>query len=452
MFLIKIILGLIGLGVVVFVHELGHFLAAKLCGIDVEAFSIGWGNPILRKKIGGVEYRIGMFPVGGYCKMRGDNDYREVWDNTQKGIMPAGGSFFAASPGRRILVAFAGPFFNLIFAVIALAIIWGAGFQVTTLSNRIILASEVYEGEQFPADEAGLETGDRIVEIDGKKINWYHEIQEYIAINPDKQIPLVVERGNEILNLSVRPELDKSTAAGRIGVISWVDPVIESVASGGAADIAGLKKGDVITGVNGQPVRQSMDLAKVMETKPPVLQIEYARNGAVSEVSIHPEYSDNREAALGINWTPIYYDSPALSFPAAVAKGAGEAWNTLTLTLRSFGLLFKGIDLTQAVSGPVRITYMMGDVAAEGFGQSVGSGFRSLANFLALISIALCVMNLLPLPVLDGGMIILCIVEMIRRKPLNPKAASVFQAVGVVFIAGLMLFAVFGDILYLIKH
>ncbi len=175
-------------------------------------------------------------------------------------------------------------------------------------------------------------------------------------------------------------------------------------------------------------------------------------NLSVGQVSIHPEYSDNREAALGINWTPIYYDSPALSFPAAVAKGAGEAWNTLTLTLRSFGLLFKGIDLTQAVSGPVRITYMMGDVAAEGFGQSVGSGFRSLANFLALISIALCVMNLLPLPVLDGGMIILCIIEMIRRKPLNPKAASVFQAVGVVFIAGLMLFAVFGDILYLIKH
>jgi regulator of sigma E protease len=138
--------------------------------------------------------------------------------------------------------------------------------------------------------------------------------------------------------------------------------------------------------------------------------------------------------------------------PAAVVKGSAEAWNTLVLSLRSLRLLFKGIDLTQAVSGPVRITYMMGDVAAEGFGQGLGSGFRSMGNFIALISVALCVMNLLPLPVLDGGMIVMSVVELIRRRPLNPRAAAVFQTLGVVLIAGLMIFAVFGDILYLVKR
>jgi regulator of sigma E protease len=112
-------------------------------------------------------------------------------------------------------------------------------------------------------------------------------------------------------------------------------------------------------------------------------------------------------------------------------------------------LLFKGIDLTQAVSGPVRITYMMGDVAAQGFGQGFGTGIRSMADFLALISIALCVMNLLPLPVLDGGMIALFLVELVRRKPINPRAATAFQTVGAVLIFGLMILAVFGDILYL---
>jgi regulator of sigma E protease len=111
-----------------------------------------------------------------------------------------------------------------------------------------------------------------------------------------------------------------------------------------------------------------------------------------------------------------------------------------------------GVNLTQAASGPVRITYMMGDMAAQGFGQGLGIGLRSIADFLALISIALCVMNLLPLPILDGGMIALFLVELIRGKPAHPKAISVFQACGMVIIFGLMIFAVFGDILYFVRR
>jgi regulator of sigma E protease len=115
------------------------------------------------------------------------------------------------------------------------------------------------------------------------------------------------------------------------------------------------------------------------------------------------------------------------------------------------GLLFRGVDLTQAVSGPIRITYMLGDAATAGFGESFGLGIRTMANFLALISIALCIMNLLPIPIVDGGMILLFIIEWIRRKPLNTKVIQVFQTVGVVIIFSLMVFAVFGDILFLAK-
>jgi regulator of sigma E protease len=134
-----------------------------------------------------------------------------------------------------------------------------------------------------------------------------------------------------------------------------------------------------------------------------------------------------------------------------VAKGVSESWETLVISLKSLGLLFKDIDHTKAVSGPVRITYMVGDIAAEGFGQSLGTGLRDMMNFLALIPIALCVMNMLPLPILDGGLIILSIVEMIRRKPIHPKALRAFQTVGVALIFGLMLFAVFGDIQYFVR-
>jgi regulator of sigma E protease len=449
MLIIKVVLGLFGLGIMVFIHELGHFLAACLVGIDVDAFSIGWGNPVLKKKIGTVEYRLGMFPVGGYCKMKGETDYKEAWENICKGSGPEKGSYLAASPARRILVSFAGPFFNLIFAVLLFSMLWGIGYEINTLGNKIILASDITPGETYPADQAGLRTGDRIIEIEGKKISYYHEVQENIALNPGKPLDITVERGREIHELSVTPALDKSSGAGKIGVYFWTDPVIESVMDGSPAWLAGLMAGDILTRANGMELFNSFDLMKVMEQKPQTLVLEYERNGGRGQTVIN---SEDLESDFGVLWASVHYRTPHLSVPAAVAKGVKEGCKTLIISVRSLKLLFMGVNLTQAVSGPVRITYMMGDMAAQGFGQGLGIGLRSIADFLALISIALCVMNLLPLPILDGGMIALFLVEMIRGKPAHPKAISVFQACGMAIIFSLMIFAVFGDILYFIRR
>jgi regulator of sigma E protease len=449
MVLLKIVIGLVGLGVVVFVHELGHFLAARLVTIDVDAFSIGWGNPILKKKIGAVEYRLGMFPVGGYCKMKGETDYREAWENMRNGIQPEAGSYLAASPAARILVSFGGPFFNLVFAVLLLSLLWGVGFEVNTMGNRIILASEM-DGETFPADQAGLKTGDRIVEINGKKISYYHELQENIALNPDKKLPILVERNGEIIPIEVTPSLDKSSGAGKIGVYFWTDPVIKNVKEGSPSRRAGLVDGDIITSANGVPLHNSIELVKLLEHDlPDELVLEYERDGVRGQAQFS---RDEYENDLGFSWSYISYRTPNLSFPQAIAKGASEGYKTLAVSVKSLRLLFKGIDLTQAVSGPVRITYLMGDIAASGFGQSIGSGFRSFADFIAIISVALCVMNLLPLPILDGGMIVLFLVEMIRRKPAHPKAITIFQYSGMVIIFTLMILAVFGDILFFVRQ
>ena len=449
MILVKIILGLFGLGVVVFFHELGHFLAARLTKIDVEAFSIGWGNPILKKKIGAVEYRIGMFPIGGYCKMKEEADYKKAWENMKNGIKPEEGSYLAASPASRILVSFGGPFFNLVLAVILLSFLWGFGFEINTLGNRIILASEVTPGQIYPADSAGLKTGDRIIEIAGHEISYYHELQENIALNPERPLPITVERDGDIITLQVVPSLDKSSGAGIIGVYFWTDPVIESIKEGSPAERLGLLPGDVIVSANNTAIRNSFDLMKIMEENPGTLAIEYERNGRREIV----QFSGNDlEGELGFRWSTISYRTPNLSFPAAVAKGVKEGYRALVISVKSLRVLFMGIDLTQAVSGPVRITYMMGDMATQGFGQGFATGLRSLADFIALISIALCVMNLLPLPILDGGMIILFLVELIRRKPAHPRAVSVFQACGMVIIFALMFFALFGDILYFIRR
>ncbi|MCL2558098.1 MAG: site-2 protease family protein, partial [Treponema sp.] len=186
MILTNILLGLFGLGIVVFVHELGHFLAARLVGIDVEAFSIGWGKPILRKKVRGVEYRLGMFPLGGYCKMRGHDDLKGAVETDAGEIKAEKGSYFGASPLQRIIVCAAGPFFNILFAIVALSFLWGAGLEMRTLDNRIVLASQLAPERIFPADEAGLMTGDRIVEVNGRPTNFSHEVRAAISLSPER--------------------------------------------------------------------------------------------------------------------------------------------------------------------------------------------------------------------------------------------------------------------------
>ena len=452
MLVYKVLLGLIGLGVVVFVHELGHFLGARLMGITVEAFSIGWGKPILKKKIGEVEYRLGLFPIGGYCKMKGDNEFEEAYKKNQSGTSAEKGSYFAANPFKRAVTCVAGPLFNLLFAVLVLAVIWGIGFEVNTLGNRIVLVSEISGGNPNPADEAGLKTGDRIISIQGKETRTFHEIQEIVALHPGEDLPVKIERNGAILNLSVKPVMEKSTGAGKIGVYFWTDPLIEKIAEGSPAEIAGLKSGDRIVRVNGSGLPHTMALMKILDEKPPVLNVEFLRDGRDSSAALIPVYNENGAVNLGIAWEAVRYHTPRLSVPFALAKGVSETWKTFSVSVKSLSLLFRGIDLTQAVSGPVRITYMVGDAAAEGFSQSFGAGISSMANFLSLISIALCIMNLLPLPVLDGGMILLFFIEGIRRKPLHPRFISVFQTLGVVLIAGLMIFAVFGDILYIAKR
>jgi regulator of sigma E protease len=447
--LVKILLGLIGLGIVVFIHELGHFIAARWAGIDVEAFSIGWGRPFLKKKIGPVEYRLGIFPLGGYCKMKGENEFQEAWENRQKSVTASPGSFFSVSPLKRIIVSFMGPFFNLVFAALVLSAIWGIGFEVATLGNRIVLVSDIDAGAFNPADEAGLKTGDRILEIKGRNVENYHDIQEIITINPEEVLPLKVGRDGRIVELTVRPGLDKDTGAGRIGVYAWIDPLIDEVAAEGPAALAGLKAGDRLLKASGRDIPHTMALSKILEENPGVLELEFEREGQKLSSSLVPAYGESGEPGLGINWRIIRYHTPRLSPFGALTKGLSEAWKTLVVSAKSLSLLFRGIDLIQAVSGPVRITYMVGSAAAEGFGQSIGAGISTMANFLALISIALCIMNLLPLPILDGGMIALFIIEGIIRRPLHPRVVYIFQTVGVVLIFGLMIFAVFGDILYL---
>lgn len=268
-------------------------------------------------------------------------------------------------------------------------------------------------------------------------------------------------RNNREQDIVIEPELEKNTGAGRIGVYFWADPVVQNVSENSPAAIAGIKSGDRILKVDGQDVPYTVALLKILDfiendknyaLRPESVPIEIERNGTIinTELNIPPPESENQD--IGIIWQSIKYHTPSYSIFGSVAKGFLETWDTIVVSIRSLALLFKGIDLTQAVSGPVRITYMAGEIATSGFSESISTGLRSAGNFLALISIALAVMNLLPLPILDGGLIVIFLIEAIRRRPLNPRFISVFQTAGIVIIGGLMVVAVFGDILFLFRR
>ncbi len=447
--LIRILLGLVGLGLVVFIHELGHFIAARMCGISVEAFSLGWGPPFISKKIAGTEYRLGVFPIGGYCKMSGEAAFREALARQDTRIPNEPGTFYGASPIKRCIVSVAGATANILFAIITLAFVWGIGFEVRTLDNRIVLASEIEPGTSYPADDAGLKSGDRIIAINGKATANYTEIQDAIAPNPGKELVLSVERNNEKLSLVAFPKLDPASGAGKLGIYFWTNPVIETVEKGGSAALAGIERGDVIISVNGTSLPHTAALTAELFKQPNVLNLSLNRNGEILNTQMIVVYGNDGSANLGLSFKTLRYRTPSLSPFAAISKGLSETVETLIQSVRGLGLLFRGIDLTKAVSGPVRITYMVGDIAAESFGESLGSGFSSIFNFLALLSIALGFMNLLPIPALDGGMIILFLVEAIRRKPLKTKTVYYFQLIGSITIFGLLLFSLFGDILFL---
>ena len=445
--MLNIIIGIFGLSLVVFFHESGHFMAAKLCGVKVLAFSIGWGKKIFSFKKGDTEYCISLLPMGGYCKMKGEeilDDDTVYEDNT--------GALSAAPAWKKAIIYFAGPFMNLVFAIICFSIVWMGGTTTTSPPNRIVLASEYsQEAGPFAADQAGLKTGDYIIAVNGKSIEHFQDLREAIATKAQEKLDVTVDRNGEILKVSLTPKLDKSTGAGQVGIYPWIDPVVGKVKEGSSAFIAGLKSGDIIVSANGDKITQYMDFVKVLWSKPGKLVLTVMRDGKEQRLTQVLDYNDTGLVDPGLSFQMQTYKSPPLNVFQAVHKGISESFKTLALTVRSLKLLFAGVNLNQAVSGPIRITYMLGEITSQGFAEGISEGLAMFLNFVALINIALFFMNLLPIPALDGGQILFCIIEMIRGKKFQPKIAVRYQVIGFAFLITLMIFAVFNDVIFLIN-
>ena len=447
-----IIFGIIGLDIVVLVQELGHFFAAKLSGIKVEAFSIGMGKKLLYFNYRGTEYRLSMLPVGGYCKMKGEEQFSKALKHKETSIPHEEGSLFSVPPLKRIFTYLAGPLANFIFSVIVLSIIWLFGFTVSTYSNKIILVSDypgVYHSENNPADRGGLKSGDIILEIQGTRISNYSDIQEIVYKSPSKPLTFVVDRDGREVKLTITPDLDKDTGAGKIGIAPYIEPVVDKVKPASAAYIAGLKNGDRIIKVNSVEVNNYLDILKAAAERPKLLRMEVISDGVQVERTAVPVYTDSGAVDLGLSFKMLTVNRGRKGLFDSAVKGTLETIDNFVLTVKSLGLLFTGVHLDKAVSGPIRITYFVGEVASAGFEAGIKEGLTNLFRFLSVISIALCFANLLPIPIFDGGLILFTLITMVKRKGVNPLTFYRYQSVGMFILLIIFLLTTFGDISFL---
>jgi len=428
-----IILGIISVGILIFVHELGHFLAARSAGIKVEVFSIGWGKGILSFKWKDTRIQLGWIPFGGYCKMAGDSPKDELTGNSNE--------FYSSSPYKRIMVALSGPFFNYIFSVLMFILVVIIGYEISTYPNKIVLVREQLQslGKETPAMKAGLKDGDVILEIEGKKVENWEEITQIIVRNPKKPLRMKIQRDGQIMEKLVVPELEEETGRGLIGIYPWIEPVVGQVEPGKPAERAGLKEGDRILEVDGKKINHQIDFYNAIEGKSYYeVPLTVERGGKILHLNLMPEKVDDYVWA-GFYFRQIKYQSPDYPFFQAVAEGAEKSTQAVVDTVRGIFMLVSGkIRARTAVAGPARLVYISGVIAKE--------GFVYFLQVMSYISIAFFIINLVPFPALDGSHIVISLVEVFSRKKPNLQIIYKIQSMGFILLIIALIFVTLNDI------
>ena len=423
-----ILLGLISIGILIFVHELGHFLMARLAGIRVEVFSIGWGKSVVSFMWKGTKIQLGWIPFGGYCKMAGDSPKDSTSGSPDE--------YYSSPPLGRIVVALGGPVFNYLFAVILFSLVVLIGYQVRTYSNRIILAKSVETvgtAKRTPAQTSGLRDGDVIVEIGGKPISNWDDITENIVRNALRPISIKVVRDGAPVALTAVPELDRETGRGVIGIHPWVEPVVGEVQNGEPAEAAGLKPGDRILSVDGVKIENHVDFYIAIQGKSgKAVPFAVDRGGNHLELYLIPRLVEGYDSA-GLYFEQITYHSVRYPLPVSVWKGIVKSGDGVRDTVRGVLLLVGGkIRARSAVAGPAKLIYLSGMIAKE--------GFIYFLQVMSYISIAFFIMNLIPFPALDGSHLIIAVYEIFARKKPNLEVVQKIQTFGfIVLIAALAL-------------
>lgn len=449
------------IAVMILVHEWGHFIAAKKLGIKVEAFSIGFGPKLISWKRGETEYRISALPLGGYVKMLGENPDEEPTDDPR--------AFTSKARWQRFIVLIMGPALNLLLAFLIWTVILMAGEQKDAWLLEPPRAEYVTPGG--PAFNAGIQPGDLILSVNGQEVGNWEQLIYKVATNPREEITVAVERDGNILEISVQPMEDETNGIGTIALMPAYPAIISELTPEGPAKRVGLQEGDKVIAIDGVKVNSFFDIQdavlrhdsagyalKTLGRTSPLFamwetmidlthRIEFtvSRGEETLVFSISPEYDEQLGfKRIGISRPPM----PTITVNRGPVEAISAAFEKcVTTTDRLFdilGRMLTGRLSSKAISGPVEIAAISGQAAAQ--------GLIPLLNLMAFISLNLGIINLVPLPVLDGGQITLLAVEGIIRRDINMKVKEWIMRVGVFLLLLLMVLIITQDIGKLINR
>ncbi|HLF83303.1 MAG TPA: RIP metalloprotease RseP [Blastocatellia bacterium] len=440
-FLQMIVVFVLVLGAMVVIHEFGHFIVAKFFGIRVDVFSVGFGKRLWGFKKGDTDYRISLIPLGGYVKMAGEN-----LDEQRTG---APDEFMSKPKWQRLCVAVAGPAMNILTALAIPAVMAMMHHEVPAYLDKPALVRAVEPNS--PAEQADLQPGDLIVKVDGRTDPKWRDLEDTIAVNPDQDLPLTVKRDGEAkqITLHVGSRAFDQEKIGYAGLKANDERIaVRDVKPGEPADTAGLKPSDNIIEVNGNRVEQSeygvMEIIRVIRSsvdKPLTLKVR--RGDETLDIHATPRM-DEGELRLGFTQTITGREmvNQRLSLLAAIRYSVDENIRIIQLTRTALAQVFVGKrSARDTLTGPVGIAQIVGQAAQEGSGQ--------VLRLTALLSLNLGIFNLLPIPVLDGGLIFMILLESflgLFGLPLSLRIKERMMQVGLVMLMLLMGFVIFNDI------
>ena len=415
------------LGVLIFVHELGHFLVARMLGVRVVTFCIGMGPKVLKWRRGDTEYAIAALPIGGYVKMAGENP-----DEPQTG---GHDEFLSRGKWDRLRILMAGPVMNILLSLVLTTIVVAQGAQVPIFESDPVDVAVVTKGS--PAERGGIRTGDRIIKVGSQKTPTWERFYLAIGGRADRDVPVTLLREGRETVLTVRPEAQTKMRIGDIGVLPNVHPSIRSVEANSPAARAGIRTGDVVLALNGEPIIFSGQMSAEIRKHPEqAITLTIERSGARLDVPVTPR----RQGQIGL--IGIGIQDPFRTIKpgplGAVRLSLERNWQFAGLIFQTIGgLLTRETSPTQLM-GPVAIAQMSGDYAA--------AGWVALLTFMASLSLNLGLLNLLPIPVLDGGHIFIMAVEGIVRRDLSMKMKERLMLAGFVLLMVLMVTVVYNDL------